>query len=142
MGAVLRPSQELGACELIFANRSISTFWSLGKVVPIVRWWGVNQPAMEILLYRLNDGGWVNFFQDGRVNADGGFIRDKWGVSRLVWDSTTKPLILSVVYLGMDRVLPSPSERESQTAIFRPGNLVTVNIGSPVDMGQMVERRG
>jgi len=148
-GAVLRPSQladtvkmrwGASASEVIFANRAISTFWSLGKVVPIVRGWGVNQPAMEFLLNRLNDGGWVNIFPEARVNADGGFIRYKWGVGRLVWDSATTPLILPVVHLGMDRVLPNPSEGESQTAIFRPGNLVTVNIGSPVDMGEMVER--
>merc|ERR1712106_748603 len=75
-GAVLRPSQladtvkmrwGASASEVIFSNRAISTFWSLGKVVPIVRGWGVNQPAMEFLLYRLNDGGWVNIFPEARV---------------------------------------------------------------------------
>ena len=45
------------------------SFWSLGKVVPILRRWGVKQP-------------------EARVNADGGYIRHKWGVGlgRLMWD--------------------------------------------------------
>jgi len=148
-GAVLRPRQladtvgmrwGASASEVIFANMALSTFFSLGKVVPIVRGWGVNQPAMEFLLERLNGGSWVNIFPEARVNADGGYIRYKWGVGRLMWDCTTSPLLLPVVHLGMDRVLPNPRQGESQSAIVRPGNLVTVNIGSPVDMGEMLDR--
>ena len=41
--------------------------------------------------------------------------------------------VLTVVPLGMDKVLPN-SEKETETAIFRPGN-----IGSPVFMAEMVE---
>jgi len=148
-GAVLRPGQladrvgmrwGASASEVIFANKALASFWSLGKVVPIVRGWGVHQPAMQFLLDRLNGGGWVNIFPEARVNADGGHIRYKWGVGRLVWDCATTPLLLPVVHLGMDRVLPNPREGEGQTAIIRPGNLVTVNIGEPVDLGGMVER--
>jgi len=148
-GAVLRPGQladtrgmrwGASASEVIFVNRALATFFSLGKVVPIVRGWGVNQPAMEFMLERLKGGGWVNIFPEARVNADGGFIRYKWGVGRLMWDCTKTPLLLPVVHLGMDRVLPNPREGETQSAIVRPGNLVTVNIGKPVDLGGLVER--
>ena len=77
-GAVLRPGQladiagmrwGASASEVIFANRALASFWSLGKVVPILRRWGVKQP-------------------EARVNADGGYIRHKWGVGlgRLMWD--------------------------------------------------------
>jgi len=148
-GAVLRPRQladtvgmrwGASASEVIFPNMALATFFSLGKVVPIVRGWGVYQPAMEFLLQRLSGGGWVNIFPEARVNADGGYIRYKWGVGRLVWDCTTSPLFLPVVHLGMDRVLPNPGVGEMQSAIVRPCNLVTVNIGAPVDMGDMVDR--
>jgi len=148
-GAVLSPRQladnvgmrwGASASEVIFANMAFSTFWSLGKVVPIVRGWGVNQPAMEFLLDRLNGGSWVNIFPEARVNANGEYIRYKWGVGRLMWDCSTAPLLLPVVHLGMDRVLPNPGPGEAQSAIVRPGNLVTVNIGAPVDMADMLDK--
>ena len=136
-GAVLRPPQLADtASEVIFANRATSTFWFLGKVVLIVRGWGANQPAMEFLLNR-KVVGWVNIFPEARDNADGSFIRYKCSWVGLFGDSATTPLILLVVHLGMDRMLPNPSEGESQTAIYRPGKLITINIGSPVDMGEM-----
>ena len=71
----------------------------------------------------------------------GSFIRYKWGWVGLFGDSTISPLFLPVVHLGMDRLLPNPSEGESQTAIYTPGNRITVNIGSPVDMGEMERLR-
>ena len=117
---MLRPPQLADtASEVIFANRATSTFWFLGKVVLIVRGWGANQPAMEFLLNR-KVVGWVNIFPEARDNADGSFIRYKCSWVGLFGDSATTPLILLVVHLGMDRMLPNPSEGESQTAIYRP----------------------
>jgi len=148
-GAVLSPRQLMdrtrmrwgaSASEVIFLNKALATFFSLGKVVPIVRGWGVYQPAMDFLLARLNGGGWVNIFPEGKVNADGGVLRYKWGVGRLVWDCATPPILLPVVHLGMDTVLPNPEEGEAQSARIRIGNLVTVNIGTPVDLEGLVEK--
>jgi len=148
-GAVLSPYQLSDRCnmrwgasasEVIFVNKPLATFFSLGKVVPIVRGWGVYQPAMEFLLERLKGGGWVNIFPEARVNADGREIRYRWGVGRLIWDCNRTPLLLPVVHLGMDRVLPNPKQGEAQSAVVRPGNLVTINIGKPVNLGSLVER--
>jgi len=148
-GAILSPHQLVdkrtmrwgaSASEVIFINKVLATFFSLGKVVPIVRGWGVHQPAMDFLLARLNGGGWVNIFPEGKVNADGGFMRYKWGVGRLAWDCATPPILLPVVHLGMDTVLPNPKEGEEQSVRMRFGNLVTVNIGTPVDLEVLVER--
>merc|ERR1712142_107049 len=148
-GAVLRPRQladtvgmrwGTSASEVIFSNMPLSTFYSLGKVVPIVRGWGVYQPAMEFLLERLNGGSWINIFPEARVNSDGRYIRYKWGVGRLLWDCTNSPLVLPVVHMGMSNVLPNPGVGEKQTAIVRPGNLVTVNFGHPVDLSKLLKR--
>merc|ERR1719336_3758206 len=77
-GAVLTPSQLMNtrrmrwgasASEVIFANKPLETFWKLGKVIPIVRGWGVDQPAMQFLLDKLNRGGWVNIFPEGKVTV-------------------------------------------------------------------------
>jgi len=62
-------------------------------------------------------------------------------VGRLVWDCARPGLVLvPVTHLGMDSVLPNPaSPADSQPCVLRPGNLVTVNIGQPLDMDQMVQ---
>ena len=46
----------VSATEIIFLNRPLSVFWSLGKVVPGVRGWGARQPAIDFLINRLNEG--------------------------------------------------------------------------------------
>merc|ERR1719270_2213976 len=149
-GAVLTPSQLMNtrrmrwgasASEVIFVNRPLEMFWKLGKVIPIVRGWGVNQPAMGFLLDKLNRGGWVNIFPEGKVTVEASIGQCRWGVGRLVWDCARPGLVLvPVTHLGMDSVLPNPaSPSDSQPCVLRPGNLVTVNIGQPLDMGKMVQ---
>ena len=129
------------ASEVIFLNRPLATFWSLGKVVPIVRGWGVHQPAMAFLLDRLDRGAWVNIFPEGRVNWPPSPIRLRWGVGRLLADCSAPPLLLPVCHRGMDRVLPNPETKGHKQAVRpRLGNLVTVCVGRPVDMAPLVNR--
>jgi len=147
-GAVLSPAQladtrnmrwGASASEVIFINRPLETFWKLGKVIPIVRGWGVEQPAMRFLQERLNSGGWVNIFPEGKVTEGDSVGPCRWGVGCLVWNSPSSPALLPVIHIGMSNVLPNPrTEREKQSYIMRPGNLITVNVGQPVDLGGVV----
>ena len=115
------------------------TFWKLGKVIPIVRGWGVDQPAMRFLQARLDSGGWVNIFPGGKVTQEDGVGPLRWGVGRLVWNSPTCPVILPVIHLGMNTILPNPrSEGEKQSYVMRPGNLVTVNVGPPLHLSSLL----
>jgi len=141
-GAILSPRQLMdtkgmrwgaSASEVIFLNRPLATFWSLGKVIPIVRGWGVKQPAMNFLLERLNRGHWVNIFPEGRVNWPTVSMRLRWGVGRLIAECCTPPIIVPVFHMGMYTVLPNPSQPgESQPCMVRTGNLVTVCVGKPL----------
>jgi monolysocardiolipin acyltransferase len=119
------------ASEVIFSNRPLATFWSLGKVVPIVRGWGVRQPAMQFLLHRLDHGGWVNIFPEGRVNWPREELRLRWGVGRLLAACTAPTLLLPVYHHGMAGVLPYPARPP------RPGRLVTVCVGPPLDLAPL-----
>jgi len=148
-GAVLTPSEladqvnmrwSASAADISFTNRFTANFCAAGKVAPIVRGWGVYQQCMEFLLSRLNQGGWVNLFPEGRVNMDHSYIRFKWGVGRLVNDARSLPIVIPIFHIGMDKVLPNPRPGEKQTVLVRPGHLVTVNIGNPVNLGQVVEK--
>ena len=128
------------ASEVIFLNRALAAFWGLGKVVPIVRGWGVHQPAMDFLLARLQAGAWVNVFPEGRVvwpPAEQGRLR--WGVGRLLTDCRAPALLLPVAHLGMAGVLPNPAAPgEGQGVVPRVGQLVTVVVGPPVDLAPLV----
>jgi len=147
-GAILSASQLMdtrrmrwgaSASEVIFSSRSLETFWKLGKVIPIVRGWGVDQPAMRFLQDKLDRGGWVNIFPEGKVTVSDSINPLRWGVGRLIWDCVTSPTIVPVIHCGMDSVLPNPaSDDEPQPCVLRPGNLVTVNIGRPLDMSGLV----
>ena len=147
-GALLSPTQlantsrmrwGASASEVIFINRPLETFWKLGKVIPIVRGWGVEQPAMKFLQERLDRGGWVNIFPEGKVTEADGVGACRWGVGRLIWNSSSSPAILPVIHIGMNKILPNPSsDQEKQSYVMRPGNLVTVNVGQPVQLEEMV----
>jgi len=130
------------ASEVIFVNRPLASFWSLGKVVPIVRGWGVHQPAMNFLQSRLDAGGWVNVFPEGKVNWPRENFRLKWGVGRLIADSQADKLfVLPVYHHGMASVLPNPeSKGERQPVVPRLGNLVTVCIGQPIDFAPLLRQ--
>jgi len=124
------------ASEVIFLNRLLASFFALGKVVPIVRGWGVSQPAVSFLGERLREGGWVNMFPEGRVTLEPPPYsrgRYRWGLGELLLSCEPLPtLLLPVCHAGMDQVLPNPQQPgEGQPCLVRPGNLVTINIGRP-----------
>ena len=125
------------ASEIIYTNLTFSKFWALGKTVPVVRGWSPKQPAIDFLIERLDEGSWVNLFPEAKVSDqrfDGVY---KWGVGRLVKECKQVPVFLPVYHIGMNRVLPNPSHpAEGQPMIMRPGNLITVCIGQPIDLAQ------
>ena len=87
---------------------------------------------MDYLLDKLNRRGWVNIFPEGKVT-----VSDRLG--QLRWDCEHDTTLIPVTQCGMDSVLPNTAnDHESQPCVIRPGNLVTVNIGAPVNMAIMV----
>lgn len=148
MGAILSASQladskgmrwSVAASEVIYSNGPVSRFWALGKVIPVVRGWSAKQPAMDFLIDRLNEGSWVNIFPEAKVidkKFEGIY---KWGVGRLIRECKEGALFLPVFHVGMNQVLPNPSKPgEGQPLRFRTGNLVTVCIGEPIELGDSI----
>ena len=94
---------------------------------------------MDFLLDKLNRRGWVNIFPEGKVTVSDRIGQLRWGVGRLVWDCSHDTTLIPVLHCGMDSVLPNPAtDHESQPCVIRPGNLVTINIGPPVNMASIV----
>ncbi len=75
----------LGASDVMFTNPTLSKFFGLGQVIETVRGGGIYQQGVDDAIRRVEEGGWVHLFPEGRVNQaksnpEGGMHRFKWGV--------------------------------------------------------------
>lgn len=68
--------------------RTCRLFFQSGKVVPIERGGGLDQPSLSILAKRLGEhGDWLHVFPEGRISYDGKLADLRWGVGRMVCDA-------------------------------------------------------
>ncbi|XP_796385.3 tafazzin [Strongylocentrotus purpuratus] len=124
-----------GASEVAFVAKRYNYYFSLGRVVPVLRGDGVYQRGMDFCLDKLNHCGWTNIYPEGGVNMNGEFIRFKWGVGRLISECTMVPLVVPVWHIGMDDILPN-----YPPYIPRTNKKVTVIVGQPMDLKESVEK--
>jgi len=115
------------AAELCFTTPLQIKCFSLGRCIPIIRGHGVYQQAIDYCIERLNANEWVHIYPEARVNADHQRIRFKWGVGRVMAESSTMPIVLPIAHVGMDDVMPNTSPY-----YLRRGKKVTMLVGNPV----------
>ena len=139
-----------GARELIFTRLVQSIVFGFGRVVPVVRGYGVYQKAMDFTLDRLNEGGWTHIYPEGKVreyivdmgfllfsqvNESGELMRLKWGVGRWISDCMIPPIVVPIWHVGMDDVLPN-----RKPYIPRMFKRVTILIEEPLNFVEMLAR--
>lgn len=107
----------------------------MGKCIPVVRGAGVYQPAIDLCIDKLSMGEWVHVFPEGKVNMTKETLRFKWGVGRMVYESSVVPLVIPIWHIGMDEILPN-----EPPYYFRFGKRVTYNFGPPIDLNPLVTR--
>ncbi|MEM7357158.1 MAG: lysophospholipid acyltransferase family protein [Acidobacteriota bacterium] len=91
----------------LFDTTLSAYIFSAGKCVPTVRGGGLDQPALEFLSDRLQQGEWVHIFPEGGANRDPEpHLRQpfKAGIGRLI--DQARPLTLPFFHLGMEHVAP------------------------------------
>lgn len=104
-----------------------------GKCIPVVRGYGVYQDAVDICVQKVKLGHWVHVFPEGKVNMTKEEMRLKWGVGRIIYESSKVPVILPMWHEGMDEVLPNV-----EPYILKWGKKVTLNVGRPIDLNDFI----
>lgn len=125
----------LAAHDICFYSKFVGKMFALGKNVPVIRGDGVYQQGMDFVLQRLNEGGWVHTFPEGKVNIKQKWIRFKWGVGRLVSECSKDPVILPICHFGMDNVLPN-----TRPFLPRVCKTITVVVGEPISFKASLQK--
>lgn len=102
--------------------------FNAGKAVPLVRGAGLDQPGMDFLQERLQQGEWVHLFPEGGRSRDPqGRLRTpfKGGLAHLV--RSAQPLVLPFHHRGMQAILPIGARvpRVGKRVVVRFGSLTT-----------------
>ncbi|KAF6215826.1 hypothetical protein GE061_000161 [Apolygus lucorum] len=124
----------LAAHDICFTNKLHSYFFMLGKCIPVIRGNGVYQEAINFCVDRLQDGEWVHVFPEGKVNMNKEFIRLKWGVGRMIYDSPVTPIVVPIWHIGMEEILPN-----EPPYILKTGKKVTFNFGEPINFSNLLK---
>jgi len=120
----------LGAQEICFNTPTLSKFFALGQVVPTIRGAGIYQPAMNFALDRLNEGKWVHIFPEGKINQMSEMIRFKWGIGRLLMETSNLPIVVPLWHKGLEQIMP---EERDNPWIPLLGKNVVIAFGEPID---------
>ncbi|BEI88989.1 uncharacterized protein CcaverHIS019_0203510 [Cutaneotrichosporon cavernicola] len=122
----------LGASDIMFTNPTLSKFFGWGQVIETVRGGGIYQLGVDDAIRKIEEGGWVHMFPEGRVNQaksnpDGGMYRFKWGVGRIIMDSEVMPEIIPIWISGFDQIMNE--HRKWPRFLPRPGANVSITVG-------------
>jgi monolysocardiolipin acyltransferase len=147
---LLHPSEmRYGLCavDICFRSRWLNHFFTAGKVLPIRRGAGLNQPELYRAAEKLAAGAWLHVYPEGRVSQRClGLIRR--GVGKLIalaneWRSENDPeiLILPIYHEGMQTVMPQDEETNQLISMVpRLGREVFVWIGEPFTVTDIVRK--
>ncbi|KAJ6510158.1 acyltransferase-domain-containing protein, partial [Mycena vitilis] len=135
----------LGASDVMFTNPLFSAFFRRGQVLETFRGVGIYQPSVDAAIEKLNAGNWVHFFSEGKINQPQTYTqhagvahlpRFKWGVGRVLMETSALPVILPMWLSGFDTLMP-----EGRSFPFnylpRPGKHLSVTFGAPVDLMEL-----
>ena len=74
------------AKEFCFRSQVLGQYFQNGKVLPIERGQGLDQPAMKAVTQRLTLGDWVHIFPEGKLSKTATLGSMKWGTAKILCD--------------------------------------------------------
>ncbi len=139
----------------------MAAWFGAGKILPVARGEGKDQPLMLNFGDKLNVGDWVHIFPEGRIWQDHSSpSRDnngslfspsgrkappmtklgplKWGTAKIIADADVTPVILPIYHFGMEDIFPQDSNNKLISAIPRPGKKIYVKVGDPVNVDDLL----
>ncbi|KAG6877845.1 hypothetical protein C0993_003218 [Termitomyces sp. T159_Od127] len=130
----------LGASDVMFTNPH-------GQIIETFRGKGIYQPAVDTAIQKLDQGGWVHLFGEGKVNQPRDYPQDvsgiaslprfKWGV-RILMETMKPPVIIPMWLTGFDKLMP-----EGRVAPWkflpRYGAQLSVTFGNPVSPSEILD---
>lgn len=124
----------LAAEDICFKNPVFSYFFRLGKCIPITRGAGIYQEHMNEAIERLNDGGWLHTFPEGKVSQEDMPIRRlKWGTASLIVRAPVTPIVLPIYHRGFEEVMPEKFFRGKRPPVPLWSKNINIVVGEPLE---------
>ena len=136
------------AVDICFRSEFLNRFFTAGKVLPIRRGAGLQQPELARAAEKLARGEWLHVYPEGKVNQHClGLIRH--GIGKLIvlasaWHEEPAPdmLIVPMYHEGMEHVMPQDDESNDLVSMVpRIGRDIFVIVGEPFSVREIVRRR-
>ncbi|KAG6831875.1 hypothetical protein H0H92_006992 [Tricholoma furcatifolium] len=139
----------LGASDIIFTNPLVlSPHLPPGQTLETFRGKGVHQPAVDTAIQKLDQGDWVHLYGEGKVNQPDTYPRDasgvahlprfKWGVGRIIMESSAPPVILPMWLTGFDKLMPE-GRPFPYKYLPRYGAKLGVAFGNPIPSEELLD---
>ncbi|GMI22425.1 hypothetical protein TeGR_g13340 [Tetraparma gracilis] len=156
-------SQRWSLCsqEVCFRNPALATFFGAGKVLPIKRGVGVDQPQLLDFARKAAQGGqWLHLFPEGKIYQSGSLAADyflarsdgraaeigrmKWGAGKIIAHCPRRMVVVPFHHAGMEGVVPQYETGHLKTTMPMGGHdgegaTVTARFGEPIEFGDLIE---
>ncbi|RYY84055.1 hypothetical protein EON63_09975 [archaeon] len=123
----------------------------LGKVLPILRGAGINQPLLLDYAHLVAAGEWCHMFPEGGIwqlphlgGREGSSAQEKgrlkWGVGKLIAHSPHRPHVIVFFFSGMETTIPQdPLTKAVKTVVPTPGHKVVVRFSEEIFFDDLIQ---
>jgi len=121
--------------DVCFRNKFFNAWCLNGKVLPVVRGGGLEQPVLDVAARLLARGDWVHVFPEGGIVRTGTLGPLKWGTAKALCGAADHPpVVVPMYHKGNQEIMPKGA------VLPRVGRTTTVVVGEPVDMADLLQQ--